>query len=78
MKIVFNLIIGLFFILSLNDNVNSQIDNSGIITEAEFRNAIVKNGYPSPSKDKYIGFATQLRSVGGITTRREAAMFLSN
>ena len=68
------IIVGLLFIL----NVNSQsIDNSAVITENEFRNAIVNNGYPSPSHEQYIGFATQLRSVGGITTRREAAMFLS-
>ncbi len=73
-----NLIIGIFVVLSLNNNVNSQVDNSGIITENEFRNAIINNGYPMPSRSQYVGFATQLRSLGGITTRREAAMFLSN
>ena len=51
------------------------------VSEKEFDNALVKNGYESPTKAQYKAFMSQLNTPvqyqHHITTKREAAMFLS-
>ena len=47
------------------------------ITLQEFESALTSNGFSRPSYDQYINFVSQLVSKGGITTKREAAMFLA-
>jgi len=47
-------------------------------TFQEFTAAVTKSGYRTPTLDQYKNFANGLRSQGGITTKREAAMFLAN
>jgi hypothetical protein len=47
-------------------------------TFQEFTAAVTKSGYRAPTLDQYKNFANGLRSQGGITTKREAAMFLAN
>ena len=51
--------------------------NSFTPTYQEFSNALTQNGYPAPSTVKYTNFINGLSSQGGITTKREAAMFLA-
>ena len=48
-----------------------------MITFEEFKNSVVKSGYPQPSREQYLNFVTQLEPQGGVTSKREAAMFLS-
>lgn len=51
--------------------------NENLISYEEFSRAITSAGYGTPSIEKYTNFVTQLGPKGGITTKREAAMFLS-
>lgn len=37
----------------------------------------MQNGYPAPTQDQYYNYVTQLTSLGAISTKREAAMFLA-
>lgn len=50
---------------------------SGSITYNQFKNAVIACGYGAPSDSLYQAFVTQAPSAGGITTRRELAMFLA-
>ena len=43
----------------------------------EFSNSLTQNGFPAPSNLQYSNFVNGLTSQGGITTKREAAMFLA-
>ena len=43
----------------------------------EFSNALTQNGFPAPSSTQYTNFVNGMSSQGGITTKREAAMFLA-
>lgn len=52
-------------------------DASWLVTWTEFTNAVVQNGYPAPTQDQYYSFVSQLTTQGGITSKREAAMFLA-
>ena len=47
-------------------------------TFQEFTAAVTKNGYKAPTAEQYKNFANGLRTHGGITSKREAAMFLAN
>ena len=61
--------------------INGDSSNTNYITQAQFASAVINNGYTSfvqPTYEQYLSFATQVRSVGGITTVREAAMFLTH
>ena len=46
-------------------------------TFTEFSNALTLNGYPAPTMLQYTNFIGGMTSQGGITTKREAAMFLA-
>jgi hypothetical protein len=48
-----------------------------LITFSQFSNAITTNGYQTPTQAQYNSFAKGLKTQGGITTKREAAMFLA-
>ena len=52
--------------------VNSLIPNF-----QEFTNALTKNGYLAPTLEKFTNYVNGLSAQGGITTKREAAMFLA-
>ena len=43
----------------------------------EFSNALTLNKYPIPTKDQYVNFVNGAYPLGGITTKRELAMFLA-
>lgn len=43
----------------------------------QFKNAVTSNGYPAPSQDQYNTFARLYADKGGITSKRELAMFLA-
>ncbi|RNA04083.1 chitinase 4-like [Brachionus plicatilis] len=60
------------FVLTTTVNTNGNL-----ISYEEFSRAITNAGYDKPSMEKYTNFVTQLGPKGGITTKREAAMFLS-
>ena len=47
-------------------------------TLEEFQNAVTVNGYPKPSLNQYLSFVKNAEPAGGITTKRELAMFLGN
>ena len=47
------------------------------ITKAEFFNSVVVNGYPRPNMSQYYAFREKIQAEGGISTKREAAMFLA-
>lgn len=51
--------------------------HGNLITFEEFFRAVTNTGYGAPSMEKYINFVTQLGPKGGITIKREAAMFLA-
>ncbi|CAF1004066.1 unnamed protein product [Brachionus calyciflorus] len=57
--------------------VTAPPSGNNLITFDEFTRAVTKAGYPAPSMEKYNNFVNQLGPKGGITTKREAAMFLS-
>ena len=43
----------------------------------EFKNAVTNAGYPSPSSEQYNNLTSLAKSKGGISSKRELAMFLS-
>jgi len=43
----------------------------------EFCNALTINGYPKPNLNQYNSFITQAEPAGGISSKRELAMFLA-
>ena len=55
----------------------ASVVNSFSPTFQEFSDALTQNGYPAPTLVKYTNFVNGLSSQGGITTKREAAMFLA-
>lgn len=52
-------------------------DKNYLVTYQEFSSAVTKAGYDLPAYEKYFNFVTQLEPLGGIKTKREAAMFLA-
>ena len=73
-------------IINTNKFTNNYNSVCGIFTKStnsftptfqEFSNALTQNGYPEPSTVKYTNFISGLSTQGGITTKREAAMFLA-
>ena len=58
----------------------SNANGNKLVSQREFEAAVTKNGATSfvkPTDDQYNSFVSQLQTAGGITSKREAAMFLS-
>jgi len=49
-----------------------------LVTEKEFEDGVVKNGFPKPKPDQYKNFIAYATKLGKITAKRELAMFLAN
>ncbi len=49
-----------------------------MITEKEFTDALVSNGYPKPVSTQYKNLVSQISSKGGINTKLHLAMFLTH
>ena len=67
-----------WFIILNTRTTTTAITDPIVPTFAEFTTAVTSNGYKTPTAEQYKNFANGLRSQGGITTKREAAMFLAN
>lgn len=52
-------------------------DIEPLITPEEFINAVKSAGYPEPDEEKFHNMVSHAESVGGITSKRELAMFLA-
>jgi len=48
-----------------------------LVSFDQFANAVTSCGYPRPGNDKYNSFINNYASAGGITSKRELAMFLA-
>jgi len=62
----------------MTTTTNSMMTTSdALINENEFQNALLFNEFRMPSHEQYVQFSSQLFSRGGISDKREAAMFLA-
>ena len=55
----------------------SRSSSDSLITQEEFNNALTSNGYPVASTAQYQNLVSQAGPKGGITTKQQLAMFLS-
>ena len=55
----------------------SRSSSESLITQEEFNNALTSNGYPVASTAQYQNLVSQAGPKGGITTKQQLAMFLS-
>jgi hypothetical protein len=55
---------------------NTTVDNTPLLTEDEFNDALIEAGYSISSSKKYNYIAKLASKAGNITTKRELAMFL--
>lgn len=49
-----------------------------LVTPEEFMRAVKVAGYPKPDEEKFHNLVSQAATAGGITSKRELAMFLSH
>lgn len=56
---------------------NDEDDFEPLITPEEFVNAVKLAGYDEPDEEKFHNLIANAKSVGGITSKRELAMFLA-
>jgi len=47
------------------------------VTSSQFSSAVTSNGFPTPTAAQYSTFVSNAGPAGGITTKRELAMFLA-
>ena len=60
-----------------SSTITSTIKQNVSITRQEFETAFRLTGYPIPSYIQYVNFVKNAEPNGGITTKRELAMFLA-
>ena len=51
--------------------------SNNLITQTEFQNAVVSNGYPQPSTTQYNNLVSQAGPKGNINSKIQLAIFLS-
>ncbi|RNA42025.1 chitinase 4-like [Brachionus plicatilis] len=66
-------------LIKTSDRMLSQSVNDlePLITPEEFINAVKSAGYPEPNEEKFHNLVSQAESAGGITSKKELAMFLA-
>jgi len=58
-------------------DTTTSSSSGNLITQEEFKNALTSNGYPAPSPAQYQNLVSQAGPKGGITSKQQLAMFLS-